>query len=236
MGYVDIHTHILPGVDDGSQSMETTLEMLRMAQDEGITHIIATPHYRSGRFRADSVGLHEKLQKVQKAAKENSISIKLYLGNEIYYRSELEDKLQSGELCSMNDTEYLLIEFSPMESFSYIRNAVDEVFGMGYIPIIAHVERYQCMVKKMDNVRELKGMGCHIQVNAASVIGKNGLACKWFVRKLLKQELADYIGTDAHNNQDRRPMMQKCAKLLYRKYGAAYADALLFGNAMENLI
>ena len=236
MGYVDVHIHILPCMDDGAQNMETTLEMLRIAQSEGITHMIVTPHYRSGRYRADAERLRENLHKVKKLIKENSIFIKLYSGNEIYYRSELEDKLQNGELCTMNNTEYLLVEFSPMESFSYIRNAMDELFGMGYIPILAHVERYQCMVKNIDNVKEMKNMGCNVQVNASSVTGKNGFACKRFVHKILKQGLVDYIGTDAHNTSERKPAMRKCAKLLYKKYDDFYVDALLFGNAMERLI
>ena len=236
MGYVDIHTHILPYLDDGSENMETTLEMLRIAQREGITHMIATPHYRAGYYRADSERLYESLFQVQQLAEANGILIELYAGNEIYYRKELDDKLYEGNLCTLNGTEYVLVEFPTAENFVYIRNAMDELFCMGYTPIIAHVERYQCLTKNVDNVRELKDMGCGIQVNAASVTGENGFKSKRFVHKLLKKQLVDYIGTDAHNTSGRKPAMKKCAKLLYKKYNHDYTDAVLFENAWKNLL
>lgn len=236
MGYVDIHMHVLPQLDDGAQNMEMTLEMLRIAEVEGITHIIATPHYRTGHFPANSNGQRAILNKVQQLAREQGIGITLYLGNEIYYRSELDEKFRNGRLCSMNGSDYVLVEFSPLESFLYIRNAMDDLFGMGYIPILAHAERYQCMCKKWDYIREIRDMGCDIQVNAASVIGENGFVCKHFVHNLLKHDLVDYIGTDAHNTSGRRPAMKKCAELLYKKYERSYVDALLFGNARERLL
>lgn len=236
MGYIDIHSHILPHLDDGAGNMETTLEMLRIAYQEGITHIIATPHYKSGRFPADARKLQNTLHKVELAAREEHIPIALYAGNEIYYNSELEEKFQSGALCTMNGTSYVLVEFSPFEGYLYIRNAMEDILGMGYTPILAHVERYQCMCKDISCVKELKNMGCEIQVNAGSVVGDNGWRIKGFLKKLLKEELVDYIGTDAHNTAGRKPAMQKCAAYLYRKCERSYADALLYGNAGSRLL
>lgn len=237
MGYIDIHSHILPGMDDGSQDMEETLEMLRIAQEEGITHIIATPHYKSGRFRADAANLRNVLDEVRQRAREQGIHIKLYAGNEIYYHSDLEERLESGRLCTMNGTDYVLVEFSPFEDYLYIRNAVYNLLGMGYVPILAHVERYACLCKKREHVRELKSMGCAIQVNAGSIIGDTGWKAARFVKRLLKEELVDYLGTDAHDsNGRRRPAMAKCAAYLKHKCSRTYADALLYGNATENLL
>lgn len=235
MNYFDIHSHILPQMDDGAESMEEALKMLAIAFREGITHIIATPHYKSGRFSADSGKLQDALSQLQLAAREHDIPVTLYAGNEIYYNSELEGKLQSGALCTMNRTQYVLIEFSPFDGYIYIRNAVEDVLGMGYIPILAHVERYQCMCKDILCVEELKTMGCEIQVNAGSVTGDNGRKVKGFIKRLLKEELVDYIGTDSHNTGGRKPAMQKCAAYLYKKCERAYADALLYGNARERL-
>ena len=236
MNYVDVHSHILPYMDDGSRDMEETLKMLRIAQSEGITDIIVTPHYKAGRFKGDSRQTAELIEEVYRMMDEEGIGINLYPGHEIFYRSELEDKLDSGELNTMNGSEYVLVEFSPMESFLYIRNAMEELFGIGYHPIIAHVERYECMPKHPEYVRELKKMGCQIQVNAASVTGEVGFGCKRFVHKLLKEGLVDYIGTDAHNADRRKSALKKCAQILYKKYDKDYADALLFGNAEEYLL
>lgn len=236
MGYIDIHSHVLPYMDDGAKDMAETLKMLRMAWQEGITHIIATPHYKSGRFPADPVRLRDTLKKVQQMAENQDIPIILHAGNEIFYHSELEEKFQAGALSTMNGTQYVLIEFSPFESYIYIRNAMEDVLGMGYIPILAHVERYQCMHKKCEYVEELKSMGCDIQVNAGSITGDGGWKIRRFVHRLLEEKMVDYVGTDAHNTTGRKPAMQKCAVCLYRKYERNYADALLYGNAMQRLL
>ncbi len=236
MGYIDVHSHILPHMDDGARDMNETMKMLQIACEEGITHIIATPHYKSGRFPADSGRLWDTLLQVQKVAEEQNIPIRLYGGNEIYYHSELEEKLDTGALTTLNDTQYVLIEFSPLENYLYIRNAVEDILGMGYTPIVAHVERYQCMCKDTSCVAELKNMGCEMQVNAESVTGDAGWRIKSFVHKLLAKHLIDYIGTDAHNTSGRKPAMEKCAAILCRKYGKDLADALLFDNAAERLL
>lgn len=236
MRYIDIHSHILPHMDDGAEDMETALQMLRIAQADGITDIIVTPHYKAGRFKGDAKRAAELLEELTGRMEEEDILINLYPGNEIYYRSELEEKLASGALSTLNGSDYVLTEFSPLESFYNIRNAMEDILGMGYTPILAHVERYQCITKKPEYVRELKNMGCDIQVNADSVTGEVGFFCKRFVHKILKEYLVDYIGTDAHNTKGRKPAMKKCADLLYKKYEKAYADALLYRNAAKRLL
>ncbi len=236
MKYVDIHSHILPYMDDGARDEEISLAMLRLAESEGISDIIVTPHYRRGHYKGERRQTDKVLAGMQELMKRENINIRLHPGNEIYYHSELEEKLESGTLSTMNDTEYVLVEFSPMEDFLYIRRAADDLFSMGYTPIIAHVERIQCIEKNIEYARELKKRGCDLQVNAASTMGETGFACKRFVRKLLKEKLVDYIGTDAHDMQKRRPMMKKCAEMLYRKYDHAYADMILYRNAEERLL
>lgn len=217
MGYIDIHSHILPGVDDGAQDLAEALEMLRIAQGEGITDIILTPHYRSGRFKTDGRQMQKLLEELRRKAEAQKIAVRLYPGSEIYYHSELEEKLSTGEVSTMNGTEYLLVEFSPMDSYLYLRNAMEELLGMGYRPILAHAERYQCICSGTEYVKDLKKMGCDIQVNASSVIGEGGFRCKRFVHKILKEQLVDYIGTDAHGISGRKPEMKRCAEVLYKK-------------------
>ena len=236
MKLIDIHSHILPYMDDGAKDMDMTLEMLRTARADGITDIIATPHYKAGRFKGDAMRAGELLEEIRCLMKKENIDMNLYPGNEIYYRSELEDKLVSGALSTLNGSGYVLVEFSPLDDFIHIRNAMEDILGMGYVPVLAHAERYQCMTKYPEHVRELKEMGCDIQVNADSVTGEIGFKVKWFVHKLLKEYLVDYIGTDAHGIDKRKPAMKKCAELLYRKYDKNYADALLFRNAEKRLL
>lgn len=233
---VDVHIHILPGVDDGSQDMEETLAMLQKAYAEGITDIIATPHHKSGRHNASLRTIQRLTEQVQECANQNNIPIQIYPGNEVLYYSDMEDSLEDHRICTMNNTEYVLLEFSPGDRFTYIRNAVDSVFGMGYQPIIAHVERYECMVRHPEYVTELKQMGAGIQINAGSITGETGWKVKRLAHKLLQRRLVDYVGTDAHSCKGRTPSISKCADLLYKKFDSDYADAILYGNAEKNLL
>ena len=143
MGYIDIHCHVLPGVDDGSSNMDETVEMLKIAASQGISDMIVTPHYKQGRVGTPKEVIDRMITEVEKYAALSGISIKLHPGTEIFYNSSLEEKLESGWLATMNGTEHVLVEFSPSDNFQYIRNAIDDLMGLGYRPILAHVERYQ---------------------------------------------------------------------------------------------
>lgn len=236
MGFVDIHSHILPYMDDGAQDFDQALQMLDMAWEEGITHMIATPHYKQGRYRADTQAVLQQVEELQGMAQDQGIPVQIYPGTEVFYRGGLEEKLDRGKLWTLNGTEYVLVEFAPLEEYSYIRNAVDEMLGMGYKPVAAHVERYRCFLRDADRVRELKTMGCRIQVNSGSVAGEFGYLSGRFTRGLIQKELVDYLGTDAHDLNKRRPLMKKCAEFLLKKCSQEYAYALLFGNAMTDLL
>lgn len=230
---VDIHCHILPALDDGSRSLEESMEMLRIAAEEGITDMIATPHYKEGRHNASTGTIRARMARLQEEARRQGIDISLYPGNEIYYFSDLEKEMDAGRILTMAGSAYLLVEFSPTDPFTYIRNAFYDILGMGWKPILAHAERYECMLKDWRNVEELVSMGIRIQVNAASIAGELGFRVKRFVHGLIARKLVHYIGTDAHSSKGRAPRIRKCCKELYHKYDERYVDALLFGNALE---
>ncbi len=237
MYIADVHSHILPGIDDGSESMDETLRMLKTASDEGITHMIATPHYKVGRGSADSETVKQLVNKVQDKLKEAGLNIKIYPGNEVFYNSELAERFRTGRISTLNDTRYVLVEFSPMDTYRYIRNGLDDIIGMGYKPIIAHVERYESMVKEPKNVEALSSLGVGIQVNASSITGEVGRTVKKFVHGLLEDGLVDYIGTDAHSATDKRkPLINKCASVLYKKYDSDYVTDILYRNAEKNIL
>ncbi len=230
---IDVHCHILPGLDDGSRDMEETLAMLAIAQESGITDIVATPHYKAGRRCAGPDSIRRRVREVQEAAEEQGIDIALYPGNEILYFSELEEALEEEKLCTLCGSSYLLLEFSPAEIFRTVYNAVDWLLGLGYLPIIAHAERYDCVRKDLKNVETLRNMGAQIQVNAASVTGGEGLQAMWFVQKLLGRELVDYVATDAHRCGERTPELRKCCQKLLQKYRKEYVDKIFCGNALK---
>ncbi len=233
---VDIHCHILPGLDDGSPDMEETLKMLRIAWEQGITHIITTPHYKAGRHNASAATVMKRLDEVREAAKREHIPIRLYSGNEILFFSELEERLEKGQILTMNGTRYILVEFLPGDEYTYIRNGLDYVMGMGYSPILAHIERYACMLQKTEYAEELHDLGVEIQINAVSVMGKMGRKSREFVMQILKRRLVDYVATDSHDSGNRMPQIQACANIICKKCGISYAKEILYENAWDRLL
>ncbi|MBQ4536485.1 MAG: hypothetical protein II994_02565 [Lachnospiraceae bacterium] len=231
MKFIDIHSHILPGMDDGSRSMRQSLDMLRIAEEEGITTMFATPHNMPGKGCPKPEVVYENVEALKRAAKDAGISIEIMPGTEYFYREEVLEILEEEAVITLGASDCVLVEFDPIAEKVYIRNALREVMAAGYHPVIAHVERYAKLMADKAFVKELKQMGVLVQINAASVTGDNGRHAKWDVKRLLKAQLVDFVGTDAHSDGRRAPRMEKCANILYKKYGAEYADALLFGNA-----
>lgn len=232
-GYIDIHSHVLPGLDDGSQSMEQSLAMLRIACEQGIETIVATPHNMPGKGRPDRERVEEEVRRLQKAAVERGIPVRLSQGCEYYYREEILEELEEGKGIPLGSSDCVLVEFGVQEETRYIRNAVRAIRDIGYYPVIAHVERYERLIGDIETLADIRKMGACLQVNASSVIGKNGRKTKEKVKKILKAGLADVIGTDAHSDGRRGPYLKECAACLYRKYPSDYADSLLYGTAAK---
>lgn len=199
--------------------------------------MIATPHFKSGHRNASPQNVKKLIQSVGKEAAAQGTDIKLYQGNEILFHDEMCEELDNGRISRINGTDYVLVEFMPSDPYQYIRNSLDEIMSEGYQPVIAHVERYGCMVDDIENVRRLSRMGVEIQVNASSITGDTGKEIKKFVHKLLKEQLVDYVGTDAHRCEgSRTPMMKECSRMLYKKYDEGYVDSILYGNAFDRLL
>ena len=227
---IDIHCHIMPGVDDGSPDLATSLEMLRIADKNGITHIILTPHHKPMHHNISPEHNVAYRKKLQEAATEAGIKAKLFSGNEIYYSDETMEELIDGRICSLAGSDYVLVEFHPTNPFKAIQNAAGRVQAAGYIPIIAHVERYSDIVSHPARVRDLIQMGCFIQVNASSVMGKYGFGISHFTKKLLKEELVHFIASDAHDTGRRAPHLLDCRNYVERKFGEDYGKKLFFTN------
>lgn len=209
--YTEVHCHILPGVDDGAPDMRTALAMLREERMQGVGNVILTPHLR--RRENDYRLIWKRFRQLQEKAAEEGIGIRLHLGSEIYYDSETIQNLKAGKAYTMAGSRYALLEFSPNEHFSYISCAADEVMMAGYLPVLAHAERYGCILKRLGRVEALKEQGVYIQVNADSFL-------KHPKRKelaMLAQEgLVDLVGTDCHRTDWRPVRMGAACRYLVR--------------------
>ncbi len=228
----DIHSHILPGLDDGAGSWEQAEEMLRIARKEGIQNIVVTPHFMPGHKNPPKEKILEQLTILQEIGDKQGYGIRLYPGNEIYYHEEVPDLLEEGRIFPLAGSEYVLVEFSPMDDYRYIRNALAEIQTVGFLPIVAHVERYESLCSKpFDKLAELRDMGALLQVNMASIEGKTGRKCQKLVFSMLKKQLVDFLGTDAHSAGNRAPYTCGCIEILCRKCPADYVERLLYKNA-----
>ena len=231
--YIDIHSHILPKIDDGAENFDVSMDMLRTAHADGIGSIILTPHFKPGHHNAGQERINALAGRLRQEMEKEGMDIRLYAGNEFYYHDGMFRELEEGRACTMAGSSYVLIEFGPMERFGYIRGGLYEALAHGYRPILAHVERYGSLLGKPDWVDELIQMGSCIQVNAGSILGKMGFGAKQFTRRLLKEGLVHFVATDAHNADKRKPELADCGSYIGRKYGEDYAARLLCGNPMH---
>ncbi|MDD2970830.1 MAG: protein-tyrosine-phosphatase [Lachnospiraceae bacterium] len=231
--YIDIHSHILYGLDDGSKNVEQSFKMLKIAHENEIQDIIVTPHNKANRHNASKRTIEERMAELQHHADENGYGMHLYAGTEFYYRSELVELLNQKKVCTMADSAYVLIEFSPRDDYAYIRDGLYAILSAGYRPIIAHIERYQAIMKDQSLVDDLIDMGCYVQVNVGSVMGRFGFRTKSDTRKLLQNGRVHFLATDAHNDTERPPEIDSCVRKLYRKYDEKYIDDLIYKNARK---
>ena len=233
--FVDIHCHILPGVDDGSQTPEETKAMLQKAWDEGIQIMVATPHYHKQRGKNDIELIKKQLLLTRKLAKEVHPKMQICLGMEIYDGEDVPELLKEGRVVSIRKSRYILVEFSPGDEFQYILNAVRKLQMSGHTVIIAHIERYNCLRKDISNVEYLREMGAYLQVNTGSITGSYGRSVKKFLREVLKAHLVQLVGTDAHGSERRTPKMQEAYKEVVKRCGEEYADQIFGQNAKKVL-
>lgn len=223
---IDIHTHMLPLIDDGSESQSQSLEMLKEAQRQGVTHLFVTPHYRFN-YKSTPLELEKAFKEFCRFKDDNNIPIKLYLGQEVYIPKDF-DTINKNEVLTLNETNHLLIEFSTVEKVNAL-DAVYEILQQGYVPIIGHVERYSYI--SLEQIIEMREMGCKIQVNADTVCRVFPFRLYKRTRKLLRLGLVDFIASDMH--YERINYMAKAKKCVTKKYGKSYADKLFYENAKE---
>ncbi len=226
-----MHCHILPEVDDGAKSIEEMEKMLKIAYDEGIRCMIATPHYHPRRGREHPEILFERLKAARRAAHRIDARFRVYLGTEIYFGQDIPEKLKKGRVLSMNNRDIVLVEFSPSDTYTYIQQGIQQLQMNGYEVILAHVERYRCLVENVVYAEHLWEMGTLIQINAGSITGDSGRKIRKYVKELMDRNLVFCVGTDAHGSMHRAPRMKKAADYVEKRYGEDYVRRIFFGNA-----
>lgn len=229
---LDIHIHILPGVDDGAQDYNDSIGMAGLALQCGINTIVATPHANQmGRFEnLYTSEFSRRFERLEEMLHSNRIRIRILEGQEIMASDDMADKIKEGRLIGLNHTQYYLIEFPFDSSPDWISERLLDVLRLGKIPVIAHVERYYCVQYDPGFVYDWIEMGCLTQMNKGSVFGKFGREAKRATVPLLNYELIHCIASDAHSPVQRTPWMGDIQRFLIENYDQEYAYRLLDAN------
>ncbi len=236
---IDIHTHTAPNVDDGSKSMKMSMEMLRSIAEQGCGRIFATPH--SDAFDdGDHVYTYQQIQLLQHNAELLGIPVRIFTGCEIYTKPTRMEKnlakLRAHIYPSMNGSKYILSEFhTKYGNFDDALFCLTQYLNNGWIPIIAHAERYSATFIDVPNIGRLKELGCLVQINFYSLDEEPEPKIKQCAQKLLEEELVDFVGSDAHRMDHRRPVIEEGAKYIREYCREEYAERILWRNAVELL-
>jgi protein-tyrosine phosphatase len=221
---VDIHSHILPGVDDGAKSWEMAAEMCRVAAEDGIRHMVASPH-ANDEFSYDRARLEATLQKLRELI---GGRVNLSLGCDFHVSFEnLQGAFANPNQYLIGETNYLLIELSDFSFTPAILAAMRRFVFMGITPVVTHPERNRMMQRQPENVLELVRSGCIVQVTANSLTGFWGEGPRKMARWLLEHEAVHVIATDAHDLKYRPPILSEARNFVHKEYGADIAQALV---------
>lgn len=227
-GIIDVHAHVIPGVDDGSRSMDESIHMLHMAAEQGIKAVIATPHYSRHRVLAK---LKEQTEKIQVEICKTHPEFQIYPGQETFYHNELTQRLKAGEAYTMAESNYVLVEFMPQVPYETLFQGIRRLVLGGYYPILAHMERYGCL--RRSGVSELLSIGCKLQMNYDSLQGH------WFspevrwCRKQVESGVIHLLGTDMHRSDHRPPEIREALKWLDGHVEEEYIQRLVYKNPMH---
>lgn len=206
---VDIHSHIIPGIDDGSNSLETTLKMMAIAEESGVTKMVATSHYFRGKFENSINDISKKVKELNEVFKEKSINIEVIPGQEVFIDNHTLEAYKNGVIGCIQNTNYMLVEF---DIGILPENACDILYELqvsGVKPIIAHPERYSYVQEDIYKINDLIDEDIYFQVNAGSVTGIFGKTVQKTALKLIENNVVSFIASDAHTTGRRCPGYNK---------------------------
>lgn len=229
---IDIHAHILPGLDDGSDRTLTSLRMAELAVRSGVTDLIATPHANQrGRFENyASEELRARFQRLKEAVGREKLDLRLHLGMEVYATSNMADLYRDGKLLTLAGSRYLLMEFGFHDDAYYMDRVLRDVLNTGVTPILAHPERYKALQSLPDIMVDWVCSGVHMQINKGSLSGFFGKESFRLAVTMLDHDLASFIASDAHRADQRTPVLADAYRWVASHYSERLAQRLLRRN------
>ena len=216
---IDIHCHLMPGVDDGSKDLDESLAMFENAYTSGVTSMILTPHYIKGtKYNYKNSAKQKIVEILREALRRMDIDIEVYFGNEAYIDDELPELIKSGEISTLAGSRYLLVELPVNAENKNAGNIFFRLKSNGITPIIAHPERYAYIQQHPEKVREYLKIGCLLQSNYMSLFGKYGKKAKKTLKTLLKSGYISFLCSDIHHstNEYHLPEAEKKVKKIVK--------------------
>ena len=224
--YTDIHSHVIWGVDDGAKTEQETRRMLQAAAADQIDAIIATPHVIPGLHPFPETRFIEHLERAREIIREEKLTLTLYPGAEIYYTEHTVRMLREGKVSTLANTDCILVEFHPQETYQHILTALQNLSSAGYTPIIAHLERYLC-IRSLKQVEEIKrGTHALVQINTHTLLKKAPMLRRRYLKMLFQEGRADFIATDVHAIPGRETCMTSAMHHLAERYGHDMAERI----------
>lgn len=227
---IDIHCHILPGIDDGSKDIEESLEMAKIAKADGISHIFATPHIMDGSYdnkRADIIAVFNNLKtRIPEG-------ITLFYGADVRVCLDMMKKIEMGEIPTLNGTGYLMLELPAYTLPPHIDNLIFNLRQRRIIPIITHPERHAILMRDISSLTKFRGYDAMFQITAMSITGDFGREVQKACLAMIKADLADFVATDAHDPMKRPPILSRAYDEIKRRFDNDTAESLFLHNPMK---
>ena len=215
---IDMHSHILPNIDDGAKSIEETFQLIKEAKEVGFNEIISTSHYMEGYYETDNAEREVWVNAIYEKLQEQNKGVKLYLGNEIYFSENIIKLLQEEKASTINETNYVLFEMPLNAEPLNLYDVIYEMLQYEIIPILAHPERYSFVQKEPELVYDLIQKGVYMQANYGSIIGQYGKKAQFIVKKFLENNMIHFLGSDVHRKNTVYPkipiILQELEKII----------------------
>lgn len=200
---IDLHSHILPNIDDGAKSLEESIAIIKQAVSNGVTDIIVTPHFILGSsYNKEKTANRKLLNELKAKVEEEKLNIELHLGNEIFVDIDMPSLLKKKKIASLSDSRYVLFELPMNNEYKNIRKTLFDLQSVGYIPVIAHPERYRVVKENPKIVEEWQAAGALFQSNIGSLLGRYGKEAQKTLEILLKHEAITFLASDIHHSRD----------------------------------
>lgn len=221
----DIHSHLIPGIDDGAQNIEESISLIKRMMDFGFTKLLTTPHIMADYYRNTSDSILKGLDQLREELLKRDIDIEINAAAEYYLDETFENKLNKGDVLTLGE-KFLLFELSYINYPKNLFDVIDGILQKGYTPLLAHPERYPYLAGSIENYERIKDSGCYLQINTLSLAGHYGKQTQKVAEQMVDHYLIDFLGSDLHR--------MRHADAIFKSLSMPYITRLLTEYQLQN--